>query len=290
MPPQIGPWKLVRVEVENLRAFKCLAFDLRGGERTKEGQWVLLLGDNGVGKTTLLCAIGLACLEEQTAGAFLESAGASFIRHDAGSAQVRLHLADGEYAFSISSKRGSEHLDRLLTYVQPWPVFGYGCQRGTALGGPDRDVNFKTIDNVRTLFDDQGHLVHAETWLKGLQLEARMSGRAAFFDAVCATLVAVLPGVELVDTGQNGQIWLSGPKVERVPLAAMSDGYVTTAGWVIDLIARWAEWSRRHGIELDGDFREKMTGIVLIDEIDPAPPPPVAGRGRVDPARPVSTA
>ncbi|MCP3938608.1 MAG: AAA family ATPase, partial [Actinomycetia bacterium] len=48
----------------------------------------------------------------------------------------------------------------------------------------------------------------------------------------------------------------------------MSDGYITTVGWIVDLIARWAELSHRLGVELDGDFRDQMTGLVLIDEID----------------------
>jgi predicted ATP-binding protein involved in virulence len=48
----------------------------------------------------------------------------------------------------------------------------------------------------------------------------------------------------------------------------MSGGYVTTIGWIVDMVARWADLSHRHGVELDGDFRDKMTGLVLIDEID----------------------
>ena len=48
----------------------------------------------------------------------------------------------------------------------------------------------------------------------------------------------------------------------------MSDGYLTTAGWFIDLIARWIELAARHGVAIDGDFMKRMTGLVLLDEID----------------------
>ncbi len=92
--------------------------------------------------------------------------------------------------------------------------------------------------------------------------------RRAFFEALRATLVEVLPGVDAIDTNRDGQVWIDGPKVGKAPLAAMSDGYVTTVGWIVDLVARWAERSHRLGVELDGDFREEMTGLVLIDQID----------------------
>ncbi len=265
------PWRISRLEIADLRVFERLSMDFSSEEDVK-GQWILLLGDNGVGKTTILRSVALACVQEQTASALLEwsATSASFVRQGAKEAHISARLSTGDVEFYIYKNTTAE---RFVKVPKPdttlGPVFAYGCQRGTALGGPDRDVEFRTIDNVRTLFDDNGNLIHAETWLRRLQLAAHGGGREeAFFEAVRATLVETLPGVESIDTERDGMIWLKGPKVERAPLAAMSDGYITTVGWLLDLIARWAHWSRRLGIELDGDFRDRMMGLVLIDEID----------------------
>ncbi len=270
-PPSLNePLSMARLVVDDLRVFDRLELDLNPGD-PDAGHWTLLLGDNAVGKTTLLRAIALACIEEQTASALLELTGitAPFVRHKAKKATVTLRTSAGEIRCSISPNTTSERLTRVGP-VLPGSVFAYGCQRGTAFGGPMRDVELRPIDSVGTLFDDNAHLIHAETWLQEASLAAERGkgSRAAFYDAIRSTLIAVLPGVESFDFDDNAQLWLDGPKIGRSPLAAMSDGYITTVGWIVDLIARWAELSHRLGVELDGDFRDRMTGLVLIDEID----------------------
>ncbi len=265
-----APLTVARLRVDHLRVFDHLDFDLSSGA-PGAGQWTLLLGDNAVGKTTFLRAISLACIEQQTASALLELTGitAPFVRHEAKRASVTLRTSVGEIRCSIAPNTTSERLDREGP-VLPGSIFAYGCQRGTAFGGPMRDVELRPIDSVGTLFDDNAHLIHAETWLQEASLAAAKGrgSRAAFYDAIRSTLIAVLPGVESLDFDDSAQLWLDGPKIGRSPLAAMSDGYITTVGWIVDLIARWAELRHRLGVELDGDFRGRMTGLVLIDEID----------------------
>lgn len=271
LAPAAGSLKITQLRVENLRVFDHLAVEIDAGG-PDDGQWVLLLGDNAVGKTTLLRMIALACVEEQTAAALLELTGlaAPFVRDGAEQAEAFLRGSMGEIEYSISQNATSERIVRRKNpSFLPGPVFGYGCQRGTAFGGPKRDVELRPIDSVGTLFDDNAHLIHAETWWQEMRLAAYGGGaRQAFFEALRDTLVTILPGVASIDTNEDGQVWLAGPKIGKAPLAAMSDGYVTTVGWIVDLVARWAELSRLRGAELDGDFRKEMTGLVLIDEID----------------------
>ncbi|MCP4658174.1 MAG: AAA family ATPase [bacterium] len=269
-PSPSEAFKITHLRVANLRVFDDLSVELNLGE-AGGGQWTLLLGDNAVGKTTLLRVIALACIEEQTAAALLQLTGISapFVRHETDQASVSVATPAGKISYFIYPNTTSERLDRQDPKPLPYPVFAYGSQRGTAFGGPDRGVDFKSLDNVGTLFDDNAYLIHAETWLREMRLAAYGAGsRQAFYESVCETLVAVLPGVETIELNEAGQVWLDGPKVGKAPLAAMSDGYVTTVGWIVDLVARWAERSRLLGRALDGDFRKEMTGLVLIDEID----------------------
>lgn len=280
------PIHVREIAIRGLRIFDD--FRLRFGEpaRIDRGQWALLLGDNGVGKTTILRALVLN-LDYHFGTTLLQLTGPSapFLRHG--------HL-DGHV--SVSAQVGSETSDRSVR-IRPrardvedievevigsfddggflgedpdLPIYAYGCQRGNALGSPAREAEVRPLDDVRNLFDDTVRLIHAETWLKELRraaLEDPPNPSRAVFDAVCKALTNVLDGVERIEFTKDGVLF-EGPGVDRAPLAALSDGYVTTAGWVIDLIARWADRCRRAGVELDGDFCEKMTGLVLIDEID----------------------
>lgn len=260
------------LQVRNLRIFDDFRLELRSPE-SKTGHWVLFLGDNGVGKTTLLRSIVLALADRSAANALFQLMGpaAPFLRHGAAEGSVEVHVDGRIYRADLErDRRGVERITDSRG-AEPLPIFAYGCQRGTALGGPSREVELRPLDDVRTLFEPSAHLIHAETWLAGLQLAAlqdKGGADEAFFETVRTTLVDSLDGVDKLNVIKGGEVWLEGPSIGRAPLAALSDAYITTAGWILDWIARWADRSRRLGAQLDGDFRDKMVGLVLIDEID----------------------
>jgi len=261
------------LRIRNLRIFDDFQLTLQPPESLEEGHWILLLGDNGVGKTTFLRSIVLALADRDAANALFQliGPGAPFLRHGAPEGFVEIRVDGRSYRADLGSdRRGVERIADSRDN-DPLPVFAYGCQRGTALGGPPRDVELRPLDDVRTLFEPNAYLIHAETWLAELQLAALQDQGGtdqAFFEAVRDTLVASLDGVDKLEVEKGGEVWLEGPSIGRSPLAALSDAYITTAGWILDWIARWASRSRRLGVQLDGDFRKKMIGLVLIDEID----------------------
>jgi energy-coupling factor transporter ATP-binding protein EcfA2 len=257
--------------IKNVRAFGDFLVEHRVPENGS-GQWTLLLGDNGVGKTTILRALVLALSGRRTADALLRLQGASapLLRtgEDHGSVEVKL---DGRtFRVELSrDDRGIETIDG--DSENPFPVYAYGCQRGTALGGRNREADpTRPLEDVLTLFDPSANMIHAETWLRERQrvaLQPKDKSEKAFYEAVLQTVQGSLEGIDKVTVERTG-VWLEGPAVGRARLAALSDAYITMVGWLLDLIARWADRARRLGIAIDGDFREAMTGIVLLDEID----------------------
>src|SRR6185503_12158163 len=77
-----------------------------------------------------------------------------------------------------------------------------------------------------------------------------------------------LPDVERLDIVDD-KVWAIAPKLGgRVPLSALSDGYLTTLGWIADLVARWLHWAEQVNQSTEGDFFARMEGLVLVDEID----------------------
>lgn len=227
------------------------------------GQWTLFLGDNGVGKTSILRAIALALLPIEVAQTWVTIAPAPTVRIGASTAGAAIQLSGQTWtcAISGSSVQASDRPTDLF-------LVGYGPHRGSVHGG-STEPDFSPRAAVNTLFDDGASLTHPDRWLQTWSLRAyeRKNGDQQFFEALKATLAKLLPGVDRIDVSSEGSR-VHGPNFPGVPLSALSDGYLTTAGWMLDLVARWAEWARARKLVVDGDFAQRMTGLVLIDEID----------------------
>jgi hypothetical protein len=236
------------------------------------GQWTLLAAENGQGKTSLLRALVLATIgfrRFSNAMRLLTALPHPPSRDPANEASAFANLWDGSDAAVTVPPSASPELS-FEASGEPVPVWAYGCTRGSALGGPRREVETDDWTGaVATLFDRDARLIHAETWLLDLERRAlrdRSGEEQALFDAVISAVAKVLPGVKRVEPGDDG-IWVTTDE-GRFPMATLSDGYSTTAGWVLDMLARWITLLRRSGRRAGPDMLREIRGLVIIDEID----------------------
>lgn len=263
--------QLEALRIAGLRGFD--AFELAFAPRRNDlGQWVVLLGENGVGKSTILRAIAFALAEEAHASAALATSTVGYQRSPPESASIELRVNGSRYAAAVDVVADLEVVRQPLQARLPVPfLVAYGCQRGSALGGPERDLDFDPPHHIETLFNDtRAGLLHAESWLKSLRhaaLDGADPEAPAILDTTLAVLRAMLPGVSLIDVRPD-RVWVTGEQWGRCPLAALSDGYLTNAGWIVDLMARWIHARRKAGQPVPANFPETMTGVVLLDEID----------------------
>ncbi len=264
-----------KLTLSDVRGFRHLDLSLRAPASRDTGQWTILLGNNGVGKTTILRALALALAPADVAPLVLSRTGpvSPTVRTGTDTATIQVGVTGEEQVtiLDIEPTQGGERLKRLRYAHLSMPfLVAYGSRRGSGLAGSARGANPSSAAAVETLFDEGANLIQPDVWLMGWQLAALQSPDsqdARFFHAILATLCAVLPDVKQIHVSREA-VEVEGPSIGRVPLGALSDGYRTTMGWILDMIARWVEEARRRNLPIDGDFHEKMTGVVLIDEID----------------------
>ncbi|MFM9923255.1 AAA family ATPase [Variovorax sp. H27-G14] len=243
------------------------------------GQWVIILGENGTGKSTILksLALGLRNVRDPVIwpkGAFSNS----WIRlaNDSESpvvdASITIELGGGEVfqtVIRIDDSQMTVNQIPELEESRACPLYAYGCRRGSALGGGARAVNVSEDDGpeVATLFDSDANLIHAETWLVSLEGDAiRSELSRKIFSIVCSAL-KILLGLSDVEI-KDQKVWVSFTGSPKIPLSALSDGYLISAGWFLDLVSRWLVATADSQHEVPDDFLSRMTGLVLIDEID----------------------
>ncbi|WP_428264357.1 AAA family ATPase [Haliangium sp.] len=262
--------------IERIRCFDHVSIALTPPADENKGQWIVLLGENGTGKTTLLRALALALLPEQTARNYLyDISGDAGLTRDGPngrSALVRVELAagDGDAVTEVAIVPGDRREDLEVRVALDSPqrplVLGYGCRRGSALGGPRRESNTDYLEGADTLFNEDARVISADTWLRDLRDE-----NSELFENVCRLLADLLPGVDSITVESRGPTRAKGPVIGDVPLAGLSDGYLTTLGWLVDVLARFIDYFRsfqgRAGMDWY-EFYGQMPCVVLIDELD----------------------
>ncbi|HSN97981.1 MAG TPA: AAA family ATPase, partial [Candidatus Nanopelagicales bacterium] len=275
-PSERGLVHITSIRLREVRPLQDLELKL-GRAPEGKGQWVAIIGENATGKTTILRSLVLALMdlsdESRPAPLPQEAFTTRWRRNGAGTEEecsIAVMTASGDFKITIQSQQNAESFSHQQGPEGRPLIFGYGSRRGSALGGAAREVAYVPGDEIATLFTEGASLIHAETWL-ALRHAAKLTRpdgpEGLLFTAVLDALRELLPGVDKIEV-RGMRVWVSGPAVGEVPLAALSDGYLATTGWVLDLIARWIDRAERRGEEVQPGFTQTMSGLVLIDEID----------------------
>lgn len=293
-PPIKSPAYFSSLTVENVRCFgpaQTLTFHKSNHE---PAQWTIIIGDNGVGKTTLLqCLAALLPMETRAlSNRGTVKAAARYIadetlqfswhaRRDAPNVNilqlrctysVGAHLNQFETGskkdlYAVWTKKGyqfntikSSELDVLC--------IAYGAARRMAAPA----LAEKTLsDPTANLFDESLALLDAEEWLLRADYASKSTDNPTLFFAqlerIKAALLKILPHVEAIRFEQVDELD-DQPSVQFqtpygwVSLKDLSLGYKTSVAWMVDLASRLFEHYPASHEPLE------EPAIVLIDEID----------------------
>lgn len=258
-----------KVTLKNLCCFEHL--ELTFETKKMPLLWTLVLGDNGVGKTTLLRSIALALCDETSASALYRELYGDLIRVGAGEnakAIIEVKLVSSaepreEYKVTTTIQRLKESGEVKLTQRTdppsekfPWDkifVCGYGA--GRRAFGSKVLSEYSVTDAVEPLFNYESQLQNQELMLRRIKDDER-TDIGDLLDRMCAII-----GLE------SGSIRLKfgGPEVKGewgtfLAIGNMPDGYAATLAWISDMLG-WI-------LYFDPALLRDPEGIVLLDEIE----------------------
>ena len=239
------------VELRNFKAITNLKLPLPiTGDRVP---WLMLLGENGSGKSSILQAVALALMGD-VGRRKLRLEAPSVLRHGARSGFVKVRLSgyDAPVQLSFSADSPDFHGHPSEPQIQ---VFGYGATRLLPKGKvrARRDGGMVRVQN---LFEHFTPLIDAEKWLN------RLTNKEFDYQAlVLNDLLSIQQPVRLV------RVWEDGKRRTRVrlynhtiALDELSDGFQSIVALTTDIMKglqpRWK-----------GQRADVAEGLVLLDEI-----------------------
>jgi predicted ATP-binding protein involved in virulence len=263
-----GSTRLTRVALENIGPFDRLELDLNP-------HWNVLLGDNGVGKSTILKAIGIAMCGKEAepyAGRVIKAGRTSakiFLKSDRNEYLIEL-LRDEEAAqITTNNARALE--------AEGWLVLGFPPLRAvtwdrkvSASEGKARPVPRDILPIVKGDVDPR--LDKLKTWIvelyaRSLEARAQKDGSDRYsrlLDEFFEVIDELTPGVTISLHSVN----LKTKEVTvhtddgDIPIESISQGTTSLIGWIGILLQRLYE------VYGNGESPRKRYALVLIDEID----------------------
>jgi hypothetical protein len=268
---------VTRIKVANIRAIKELELPL--GKSSLPLQSVFI-GKNSTCKTSLLRCLALGLCDQSQATALLSELPGSLVGDWGDTATIEITLSSsrkkGREFVSITKikrqdltqkkrREASLYEDKIVKHefqpsratLPPLFVCAYGAGRG--LDGADSWDRYQPVDAVYSLFNNVAELLNPELILhRAKDYYKGKWGRLT--DALRKVLgLSKRHRFSLTYTG----VRVSGPDIgNRVPLAALADGYKGTFLWLCDFIG-WAMLAGELGRTIDS-----IEGILIIDEIE----------------------
>ncbi len=245
--------RIERVTFTNFKSLASLTLDI---PQPAQGEsWLMLLGENGVGKSSILQGIALALMGEQHANSdALDLDASRFHRNQAKdeTGSVEITLTNLPQPIRLEFQRGR----RTFRVDPPEPkvlLLGYGSTRLLPRRGL-QEVDQNRYIRIKNLFDPTAPLNAAEKWLCDT---TKVSDQR--FDEVAAAIRDSLLLPESADPKrENGKLeFHDGDSLYR--LEQLSDGYQSVTAMVADIafcvLEKW-------------DTIQEAEGVVLIDEIE----------------------
>ncbi len=241
-------FSIKKIEITNFKSLEYLELNIRAvDEKDNRESWLLLLGDNGIGKSSILQAIAL-CLTPKKQLQKLKVDVMDYLRHGTDSGSIIIHSYENDKPIILQFDKNGFFTD---LEESPTFVLAYGSTRllpkGTIKPAPKLDPYL----NIKNLFDYSIALNDPNIWLNNIN-KAEFDERVApaFIDILALRsddkLILIDGKINIHQYGQDQE------------LEDNSDGYKTITALVSDIMQT---------LSIEKANYHNSQGIVLIDEI-----------------------
>lgn len=255
-----------KIIIDNVRCFKHLEIDLstRGGVNNL----AVFLGNNGVGKTTLMRCIALCLCEESGAAGLLDELDSYWIREEAADQKATIRIEferTNNYSkvpyieTTIKSSKFGEEVDvRQKTgparsdFWDDLFICAYGANRRSF--GTTSYSEYTVTDSTYSLFNYETPMQNIELNLRRLKEEINLE---ELFRKLEDILMLENNSIKL---RRNG-ISIKGPWGSYKPIGTLGDGYQATLAWIMDMYG----WKLLYEKVMKSP---QVSGIIIVDEIE----------------------
>ena len=244
---------LDRIELKNFKCFSNLTLQLPSyADNTSEEPWLVFLGENGVGKSSVLKAIAIALMGQE----YLDVLGITVrdvLKYNTYSGHIKVFGKGNEEVYSVTfNKRKNE----IKASIQKPPAFiiGYGSTRLLPTGNLQPEKDHPSYLKIKNLFDPSVSLSNAKEWF--------LDTNRKTFNQVSKTLknLLLLDDLDSIKRSpKKGEIYIKYHQSgDNINIDHLSDGYKSIFAVAIDMI---------YTLSQENIVYELAEGIVLIDEI-----------------------
>ncbi len=252
-----------KIRLISVRGFVDETIDLSSSEGVKK--WLVILGDNGSGKTTILRSIAMGLCDVTGAASLLQDTSGDWISWGKNEATIIIDFWNKRKKFTIKTtifktESGGEAVSQLTepSVDFPWKdIFtcGYGARR-SIIGGrsPTTTDPYSPADALYTLFSYEWDLFSPELMFR------RYAETKEEQKEICCWLDEVL----MLEKGST-KIDFNGISIsknnKKTYLGSLADGHVAIMTLVLDMLG-WALLARKK------KNKNKLSAIILIDELE----------------------
>lgn len=271
---------LETISLENIGPFERLdlKFELNPKDES-EGKWQILLGDNGVGKSSILKAIALALSGEKA-----QNYASRLLKR--GEREGKITLTTGNktsYVTAIERKSNGEVViagsngQAQPLEAEGWLAVGFPPLRSTSWEppkGPEAEFKIKSrpvVDDLLPLVkgDVDPRLDKLKQWIVNLDYQdSKSKDRAGHYTELIKRMFQIIGSVaegmklNYTGVGEGNTILIETDDGANIPLEGLSQGTISLLGWIGILMQRMYEV-----FGYDEDPTDRYA-LILMDEID----------------------
>jgi predicted ATPase len=271
---------LQSIKIKNFRGIANLSISFETSKGSIRRQ-TIILGENGVGKSNILKAIGLITAGSDALSELIGNPSdwitfgqqsceisAVIVTKKKQTRNISLIVTQGDTIKDILLKNHDSlaELDDALAHTQRnYLVLGYGASRRLNKGSNFSSANeslfrLNRSQSVGTLFNSDALLTPLSSW--AMDFDYRSEGKG--IDIIRDAISSFMPGLtfDSIDKQRGLLLFRTADNQELIPLQLLSDGYQNMAAWIGDLLYRVTSTFE--------DYRKPLEarGILLIDEVD----------------------